>query len=49
MACKQHYKHVNIKQKIATEYLTELESIDGLCDCNYLKKQLTEMVNPENN
>lgn len=48
MACKQHYKHVNIKQKIALEYLTELESTDGLCDCNYLKKQLTEMVNNDN-
>jgi hypothetical protein len=47
MACKQHYKHVNIKQKIATEYLNELESIDGLCDCNYLKKQLTEMISTD--
>ena len=48
MACKQHYKHINIKQKIATEYLTELEGTDGLCDCNYLRKQLTEMVNSDN-
>lgn len=44
MACKQHYKHVNIKQKIAIEYLSELEGTDDICDCNYLKKQLTEMI-----
>ena len=48
MSCKQHYKHVNIKQKIATEYLSELEGTDGICDCNYLKKQLSEMIENEN-
>lgn len=48
MACKQYYKHVNIKQKIAQEYLAELEATDGLCDCTYLKKQLTEMVTTNN-
>jgi hypothetical protein len=46
-ACKQHYKHMNIKQKIAIEYLSELEGSDDLCDCTYLKKQLTEMIDNE--
>jgi hypothetical protein len=41
--CKKHYKHINLKQKIATEFLTQLEGSE-LGDCNYLRKQLTEMI-----
>lgn len=43
-ACKKHYKHINLKQKIATEYLSQLEGSEGLSDCNYLRKQLSEMI-----
>jgi len=42
-ACKKHYKHINLKQKIATEFLSQLEGSD-LSDCNYLRKQLSEMI-----
>lgn len=45
-ACKKHYKHTNLKQKIAGEYLNQLEGSE-LGDCNYLRKQLNEML--ENN
>lgn len=41
--CKKHYKQLNLKQKIAKEFLSQLESSD-LGDCDYLKKQLNEMI-----